>query len=542
MYQRQQDALAEERAIKFAGMDPMAQATYGIYRGAGQLGGALGRALGGEDPELARITARQQIAGQLDPNDLTTFDRGIQMMRQAGDGQGAMMLAMEREKIRQQALVRSDEALVRADAAAKRLRDAEALRQQQEAQAIAQRAFVPGGEPAFYGRASSATQLDDYGNLMPGAGSTAPSYDIRRVAPELMKLGSAGITALTQISKANEELAKADKLTAEAISAQQKARFAGSTEEAAASKALAEAVSAQEKARFAGPAEQAAALKATSEAQKATVEAKFAERLQAAGLNKTNWDVENLKSQINDRAGKLALDTQMTAATVAEKMSSINKNLTEMPADTRKLVNESAVTAATAKQSADQFNSLANRIEAQGGNYGIASSASDYMKKVGGFQGGMTQLKQEYIRLRNTAAIKSLPPGPATDKDIQLALSGFPSETARAGDLASFLRGMAKLQEIDSAVANAKTDWLAQNNGTLTRTNKTLMVGDFTARPGESFNDLSTRIVKDVNARYAGAGREAQREALIKQIPTGRSAPPAQPNILNQADAILQRR
>ena len=66
--------------------------------GAGQLGGALGRALGGEDPELARITARQQIAGQLDPNDLTTFDRGIEMMRQAGDGQGAMMLAMEREK------------------------------------------------------------------------------------------------------------------------------------------------------------------------------------------------------------------------------------------------------------------------------------------------------------------------------------------------------------------------------------------------------------------------------------------------------------
>ena len=103
MYQRQQDALAEERAIKFAGMDPMAQATYGIYRGAGQLGGALGRSLGGEDPELARISMRQQIAGQLNPNDLTTFDRGIEMMRQSGDGQGAMMLAMEREKARQRA-------------------------------------------------------------------------------------------------------------------------------------------------------------------------------------------------------------------------------------------------------------------------------------------------------------------------------------------------------------------------------------------------------------------------------------------------------
>jgi len=32
---------------------------------------------------------------------------------------------------------------------------------------------------------------------------------------------------------------------------------------------------------------------------------------------------------------------------------------------------------------------------------------------------------------------------------------------------------MAKLQDIDSAVGNAKADWLAQNNGTLTRAGKT---------------------------------------------------------------------
>ena len=189
MYQRQQDALAEERAIKFAGMDPMAQATYGIYRGAGQLGGALGRALGGEDPELARITARQQIAGQLDPNDLTTFDRGIEMMRQAGDGQGAMMLAMEREKIRQQALVSSDEALVRADAAAKRLRDAEALRQQQQAQAIAQRAFVP------------QEILPGIGEENTGETVTPASFDVSRVAAELAARGPAGVAQLEALTK-----------------------------------------------------------------------------------------------------------------------------------------------------------------------------------------------------------------------------------------------------------------------------------------------------------------------------------------------------
>jgi hypothetical protein len=203
-YQQQQDATAEARAIRFAGMNPMQRATYGIYRGAGQLGGALGRALGGEDPELARITARQQIAGQLDPNDLTTFDRGIEIMRQVGDGQGAMMLAMEREKARQQALVRSDEALVRADAAAKRQREAAALLQQQQAQAIAQGAFVPAGQQTFYGTPSGAAQFDEEGQLMPGAGvTTAPSFDISRVSAQLMRT-PAGRAELKNLAEAQK--------------------------------------------------------------------------------------------------------------------------------------------------------------------------------------------------------------------------------------------------------------------------------------------------------------------------------------------------
>lgn len=278
--------------------------------------------------------------------------------------------------------------------------------------------------------------------------------------------------------------------------------------------------------------------KAESEAQKAKVEADFAQRLQQAGLDEKNWNIKNLQSQIGDRSARLNLDRQTTAATVAEKMSSIQKNLNDIPADTRKLINEAAVTAATSKQSADQFNDLAKRLDAEGGGYGAVSSASDWVKKIGGFQGGMTQLRQEYIRLRNTAAIKSLPPGPATDKDISLALKGFPGENASASDLSSFLRGMAKLQDIDASVANAKTDWLAQNNGTLTRAKNAFVAGDYSAKPGETFNDFSQRVVQDVSKRY----QPGQQSSLVQQIPTDRNPAPiaAQQNIRSQADAILR--
>jgi hypothetical protein len=202
------------------------------------------------------------------------------------------------------------------------------------------------------------------------------------------------------------------------------------------------------------------------------------------------------------------------------------------------LINESAIVAATSKQSANQFNDLAKRIEGLGG-YGKLSSLSEFAKSTIGAEGYETSLRQEYTRLRNTAAIKSLPPGPATDKDIQMALSGFPKDTSNSAQIAQFLRGMAKLQDIDASVANAKTDWLTQNNGTLTRSGRTFVAGDFTVRPGETFNDFSARVATDVNKRYASGGQTS----LMNQIPTPSNPNPnAQANsILNQADAILQR-
>jgi hypothetical protein len=317
---------------------------------------------------------------------------------------------------------------------------------------------------------------------------------------------------------------------------------------AAADKAVADATTAQATATNAADRAKADADKALADANAAKVKAKYAEQVEIAGLNKTNWDINNLRSQIGDRSARLNLDTQKTAADVAAKMSDIQKNLTDIPSDTRKLINESAVLAATSKQSAGQFNDLAKRLDEAGGGYGVFSSASDFLKKGAGFQGGMTQLRQEYTRLRNTAAIKSLPPGPATDKDIAMALKGFPSDNASAGDLSSFLRGMAKLQDVDASINNAKTDWLAQNNGTLTRAKNTFVAGDYATKPGETFNDFAQRIVGDVSKKYRSPEQTAEerRQQLVSQIPTNQAQVPAAAaaaapaNIRSQADAILR--
>jgi hypothetical protein len=114
MYQQQQAAQADARALQFARMSPFEQANFAIGRGASQFVGALG----GQDPELQRVTMRQQIARQLNPNDPASIQQGIVALQQAGDAEGAMMLQGEFRKMQESmALVGQRQAAERTSAA-----------------------------------------------------------------------------------------------------------------------------------------------------------------------------------------------------------------------------------------------------------------------------------------------------------------------------------------------------------------------------------------------------------------------------------------
>ncbi len=130
MYRQQQQDRADAQALRFAQLDPFQQAQYSIGRGANMLGGAIGGALGGQDPELQRVTMRQQIARQMNPSDPTSIQQGIEMLLQAGDTEGAMMARAELEKVQMsQAKLASENALTtqRTAAATASLRDKEGV-------------------------------------------------------------------------------------------------------------------------------------------------------------------------------------------------------------------------------------------------------------------------------------------------------------------------------------------------------------------------------------------------------------------------------
>lgn len=99
MYQQRQAALADERALQYAKLDPFQQANYAIGRGAYGLAGALGGALGAQDPQLQLISARNSVARQINYNDPASIMQGVESLSQAGDTVGAMQLAAEARRL-----------------------------------------------------------------------------------------------------------------------------------------------------------------------------------------------------------------------------------------------------------------------------------------------------------------------------------------------------------------------------------------------------------------------------------------------------------
>jgi hypothetical protein len=100
-YQQQQQDVARQRAMEFARLNPFEQASASIGQGSYNLAGAIGGALGGQDPQLQKITMRQQLIGMIDPSNPDSYAQAIQAALQTGDQEAAYLLRNEMMKVKQ---------------------------------------------------------------------------------------------------------------------------------------------------------------------------------------------------------------------------------------------------------------------------------------------------------------------------------------------------------------------------------------------------------------------------------------------------------
>ena len=102
-YQANQLAQVRQQAANEVQLNPFQQAAINMRQAGYQLGGGIGGALGGVDPQLQKITQRQQILGMIDPANPDSYARGIQAALQVGDQEAAFLLRNEMMKVKEQA-------------------------------------------------------------------------------------------------------------------------------------------------------------------------------------------------------------------------------------------------------------------------------------------------------------------------------------------------------------------------------------------------------------------------------------------------------
>jgi hypothetical protein len=102
-YQANQMAQFRQQAASEVQSNPFQQAAINMRQAGYQLGGGIAGALGGQDPQLQKITQRQQLLGMIDPANPDSYGQAIQAALQVGDQEAAFLLRNEMMKVKEQA-------------------------------------------------------------------------------------------------------------------------------------------------------------------------------------------------------------------------------------------------------------------------------------------------------------------------------------------------------------------------------------------------------------------------------------------------------
>jgi hypothetical protein len=196
---------------------------------------------------------------------------------------------------------------------------------------------------------------------------------------------------------------------------------------------------------------------------------------QLVGLDVTNpagqRQAVDLISQI-DPAKALALQTQFDMQNKAEQLAfqqaELDKKTKEVErerlfAGDKKAIREATAEARNNADRARQLVSVAADYERFEPTPGFFGQVGDKWAEFTGTQGGEQIARANFNALRSSVVADKLPPGAASDKDVALALEGYPTSRYSAEELSSFLRGQAKLAAIAAEREDARAAYMSKD-------------------------------------------------------------------------------
>jgi hypothetical protein len=115
--------------------------------------------------------------------------------------------------------------------------------------------------------------------------------------------------------------------------------------------------------------------------------------------------------------------------------------------------------------SANNYRMLADKIKAANLTSGAMGTLQEYGKEFLGEQDTNTELRKTVAQVVNSEAMKFLPPGSTTEKELFLAREPMPTGKANSEYVARWLTAVANLNDYAAKFAEHKANFIAANGG-----------------------------------------------------------------------------
>ncbi|EOK1912849.1 phage DNA ejection protein [Escherichia coli] len=187
------------------------------------------------------------------------------------------------------------------------------------------------------------------------------------------------------------------------------------------------------------------------------------EALQARGQN---LSYQSAMTGHNIAAQRLALDQQEFGFKMQQAQEKAQQLISEAPKLSVNMEKgiETAVNNATASSnSANSMSALAQQFRAEKPTTGLFGNAQNMFAKLTGSDTTLRDLRIRQNALVNSQVLKFLPPGPATDKDVEIVRQGAPTDMDTPETVARWLDAMANLERRNAQFNEFKAEWMSAN-------------------------------------------------------------------------------
>lgn len=187
------------------------------------------------------------------------------------------------------------------------------------------------------------------------------------------------------------------------------------------------------------------------------------EALQARGQN---LSYQSAMTGHNIAAHRLALDQQEFGFKMQQAQEKAQQLISEAPKLSVNMEKgiETAVNNATASSnSANSMSALAQQFRAEKPTTGFFGNAQNMFAKLTGSDTTLRDLRIRQNALVNSQVLKFLPPGPATDKDVEIVRQGAPTDMDNPETVARWLDAMANLERRNAQFNEFKAEWMSAN-------------------------------------------------------------------------------